>query len=151
MLYLLFYLGSDRYAVDAAHIVEILPLVTIKRALLSPAGIVGTINYRGVFVPVVDLSELAVGQPAPPRLSTRIIIIRCPQQDGNGRLLGLVAERAAETVRCSPSDFVSSGYANERAPYLGPIALGPRGTMQRIEVNKLFAASLACASLEQCA
>ena len=151
MLFLLFYLGSDRYVLEASKIVEVLPLIAIKRMLRSPPGIAGMIDYHGVLVPVVDLAELAVGRPAAQRLSTRIIVARCPGEDGELRLLGLIAEKATETMRCAPRDFVSSGLINEHAPYLGPIAKGPHGFVQRIEVSKLLPASVSCVLFEQCA
>jgi chemotaxis-related protein WspB len=151
MLFLLFYLGSDRYAIEASKIVEILPLIAIKKVLRSRPGIIGLINYHGALVPVIDLAELALGCSAPPRLSTRIILARCSDEDGKLRLLALVAEKATETMRCEPEDFVSSGVTDQQAPYLGPIAMGPRGFVQRIEVSKLLPASIPCALLEQCA
>jgi chemotaxis-related protein WspB len=151
MLFLLFRLGSDRYAIDASQIVEILPLISIKKVLRSPPGIAGTINYRGAFVPVIDLTELTLSHPAPSRLSTRIILVRCCEDDGTLRLLGLIAENATEIAQCEPNDFVPSGITNELAPYLGPIAMGPHGLMQRIEVNKLLTASVSCALSEHAA
>src|SRR5437764_873807 len=109
MLLLLFYLGSDRHALDASKIVEILPLIAIQKVLGSPPGVAGMINYHGVLVPVVDLSELVIGRPAASRLSTRIIVARYSDEHGKLHLLGLVAERATETMRCELGDFASSG------------------------------------------
>ena len=37
MLFLLFELGTDRYALDALQIAEVLPLVAIKRIPRAPA------------------------------------------------------------------------------------------------------------------
>jgi len=142
MLFLLFHLGDDYYALDASQVVEIMPLVSIKRMLRSPQGVVGTINYHGTFVPVVDLSELALGRPAPPRLSTRIILVRCSEDAAQPRLLGLITAKTTETMRCEAADFVYSGMATDDAPYLGGIATGPRGLVQRIELSKLLAASV---------
>ena len=142
MLFLLFHLDDDSYALDASQVVEILPLVNIKKMLRPPRGVVGTINYHGTFVPVVDLSDLAVGRPSPPRLSTRIILVRCSEDAGQPRLLGLITEKATETMQCASADFVYSGLTNVDAPYLGGIATGPRGLVQRIELSKLLPASV---------
>jgi chemotaxis-related protein WspB len=153
MLFLLIHLGSGCYALDTDQVVEILPQVNIRKMLRSPPGVAGTINYRGVLVPVIDLSELALGRPAVQRLSTRIILARCPAADGtpklSGKLLGLIAEQATETMRCKPGDFVAPGIVNDSAPYLGPIATGPRGSVQQIELSKLMPASVGDALLEQ--
>ena len=137
MLFLLFNLGEDICAIDADSVVEVLPLVDIKTTRHAPRGVVGTFNYRGAFVPVIDLSELAIGRPAPARLSTRIILVRYVEA-GQMHLLGLIAENTTETLRCDPGAFVPPGITTERAPYLGPIARTVRGTVQRIEVDKLM-------------
>src|SRR6266403_5966949 len=83
MLFLLFQLGNDRYALEAKRVVEVVPLLALKRIPQAPRGVAGIFNYRGRPVPAVDLSELALGQPANERLSTRIIIIH--YQDATGQ------------------------------------------------------------------
>ena len=149
MLFLLFNLDSDRYALDTSQVVEILPLVSMKRMLRSPQGVVGTINYHGTFVPIIDFSEMVLGRPAPPRLSTRIILLRCSGQDGQPCLVGLVAEKATEIMRCESADFVSAGITNDEAPYLGAIATRPRGLVQRIDLSKLLPTVLSNLVIEQ--
>jgi len=70
MLFLQFQLGHDRYALDVSQVVEVLPLINVKRIPNAPAGVAGVINYRGSPVPLVDLSMLMMGQPAKARMST---------------------------------------------------------------------------------
>jgi len=144
MLFLLFHVGDDCYALDVSQVVEILPPVNIKKTLRSPQGVVGTINYHGTFVPIVDLTKMQLGHPAPLRLSTRIILVRGSGEAGEPRLLGLIAEKTTETMRCDPADFVNSGIAQDDAAYLGEIATGPRGSLiQRVELGKLLPPSVA--------
>jgi len=47
MLFLQFQLGKDRYALDASVVVEVLPLLGIKRIPHAPDAVVGAFNYRG--------------------------------------------------------------------------------------------------------
>src|SRR5688572_13503466 len=75
MLYVLFQLGNDRYALEAQRIVEVVPLLALKKIPLAPTGLAGIFNYRGQPVPALDLCELTFGRPVQERLSTRIIII----------------------------------------------------------------------------
>jgi hypothetical protein len=104
VLFLLFQLGSDFYALDASEIVEVLPLVNIRKSLSLPQQFTGTINYRGAFVPVVDLSELIVGRAAPRRTNTRIILARYATEDGKPMLVGLIAEmRPQPCVKSRPT------------------------------------------------
>ncbi|UXI68597.1 chemotaxis protein CheW [Tahibacter amnicola] len=143
MLFLLFQLGNDRYALDATQIVEVLPLVQLKQVPQAPAGLAGLLNYRGAAVPVVDLSQLALGRASAPRLSTRLIMARRGGADGS--LLALVAEQATETLRCDAAEFVSSGFADPDTAYLGPVRVTQGRIVQRVEIDKLLTpAMLAC-------
>jgi chemotaxis-related protein WspB len=140
MLFLIFELGHDRYALPAGLITEVLPVVRIKRVPQAPAGVAGVINYHGAPVPVIDLSELTLGRPAAQRLSTRLIVVSYPdrQRQGPSQLLGLIAERATDTMHRDPAEFVASGITTASAPYLGHVATGSRGVVQRIEVETLL-------------
>lgn len=142
MLFLQFQLGKDRYALDSSQVVEVLPLLGIKQIPQAPDGVAGAFNYRGKPVPVIDLSELALGRPARRHMSTRIIIVRYPDGNGTLHLLGLIAEKATETVHRDPADFADSGVVNDDAPYLGPVATDPHGLVQRIEVTRLLPAAV---------
>ncbi len=138
MLFLQFQLGKDRYALESSEVVEVLPLLGIKRIPHAPEGVVGAFNYRGKPVPVIDLSALALGRPARLHMSTRIIVVRCPGANREQHLLGLVAERTTETVRRDPAEFAGTGVITAAAPYLGPVATGTAGLVQRIEVAGLL-------------
>jgi chemotaxis-related protein WspB len=146
MLFLLFQVGAHRYAIDAGQVAEVLPLVPIAPIARAPDEIAGVLVYRGGPVPVVDLSQLLEGRPAARRLSTRIVIVHYPtgrragQDDGEGetRLLGLIAEKATETIRRDALAFVDSGLVNDRTPYLGSVAPDARGMVQRVDIARLL-------------
>src|SRR6267143_6482169 len=109
MLFLIFELGKDRYALDVRQIAEVLPLVAIKKVPRAPQAMNGLFNYRGAPVPVIDLTQLTLGRPSARRLSTRLVLVHYPDHTGQTHLLGLVAERATQTARHEASDFVASG------------------------------------------
>jgi chemotaxis-related protein WspB len=142
MLFLLFQLGNDHYALDVAQIAEVLPLVDITRIPQAPPGVAGMFDCRGVPVPVVDLSQLMLGRPAQHCLSTRIIVVDYPDETGARRRLGLIAERATETMRRERADFVDAGVTSDGASYLGSVAVGARGLVQWVEVSKLLPGSV---------
>jgi chemotaxis-related protein WspB len=131
MLFLHFQIGDDGFALAADRIVELLPLVELKKPRHAPEGVAGSFDYRGRFVAVIDLCQLELGRPARRRLSTRIIMARLA--DDEDSLIGLIVENATETLRREPSDFA-------------PFATGPRGLVQRVELESLLPARLrACA------
>jgi chemotaxis-related protein WspB len=142
MLFLLVRIGADRYAIDAVNIIEVLPLVAIKRIPQAAAGIAGVFDYRGAAVPAIDLTLLALGREAKDVLSTRIVIVDHAAGTGRSRPLGLIAEGATETMRLAETDFIEFGVANGAAPYLGPVTRGTRGLIQRIEINRLLPRSV---------
>jgi chemotaxis-related protein WspB len=142
MLFLVFQLGQDRYALDVRRVTEVLPLVDIRQIPLAPPGVAGIFNYRGAPVPVIDLSQLTMGRPALSRMSTRIVLVHYPDNHGRPRLLGLIAERATGTVRRESADFVATGVTHGAAPYLGPVATDADGLLQWIDVETLLPASV---------
>jgi chemotaxis-related protein WspB len=148
MLFLVCQVGVHRYAIDAGQVAEVLPLVAITAIARAPEGVAGVLVYRGTPVPVVDLSQLLEGRPAERRLSTRLVIVHYPLGKDSGkdgakgktRLLGLIAEKATETIRRDALEFVDSGVVSDRAPYLGAVAPDPRGMVQRIDLARLLTA-----------
>lgn len=145
MLHILVQLGADRYAIPARDIVEVLPLVALKSLPCAPRGVAGLLDYRGVSVPVVDLSALALDAPAARRVSTRLLLVNYLLPRGGTRLLGLLAERTTETMKRDPADFHPADVANGGARYLGPVVHDPRGLIQRIEIAALLTAELRAA------
>lgn len=138
MLFILFQLGTDRYALPAADLVEVLPLVTLKAIPGAPRGVAGLMDYRGAPVPVIDLSLLTFGVPAARRVSTRVLMARYPAGDGAERRLGLVAERATEMLSRAPEDFRPVALTAERMRFLGPVTRDERGLIQRVEAAELL-------------
>jgi chemotaxis-related protein WspB len=142
MLFLVFELARDRYVLDVRQVAEVLPLVAIQQIPQAPPAVAGILNYRGAPVPVIDVSQLTLGRPAERRLSTRIVLVHYPDAEGRTRLLGLIAERATQTVRREETDFVASGVTNDGASYLGPVAPDARGLLQWIDARTLLPASV---------
>jgi chemotaxis-related protein WspB len=138
MLFLVFQLGKDCYALDTTQIVEVLPMVRCKQIPAAPAGVVGVFNYRGEPVPLIDLATLSLGKSSRSRMSTRIILVNYLEESGETHLLGLLAEQATETIRRAETDFVDSGVASDGAPYLGSVTNDARGIIQRVEINQLL-------------
>ena len=138
MLFLLFQVGEDRFALEASHVVEVVPLLNLTRIPHAPKGIAGLFNYRGRPVPAVDLCELTLNKPAEERLSTRIIIVHYPDAAGKEHLLGLVAERATDLLRKEGSDFTDPNVRINSAPYLGPVIMDGQRSIQWIHEQRLL-------------
>jgi len=155
MLFLLFQAGNYRYVLEAAKVVEVLPLVNLTKISNAPRGVAGMFNYRGKPVPAVDLCELTQGQPADERLSTRIIVVNHPDESGKMRSLGLIATRVTATIKREQTDFVDPGFRLGNAPYLGPVMMDGQDCVQWVYEQRLLPDRLRdllfCETLEQSA
>lgn len=142
MLFVLFQLGNDRYALEAKRVVEVIPLLALKKIPQSPRGVAGIFVYRGRPVPALDLCELTFDRPAYERLSTRILVINCSEAGGPEQLLGLIAERATETIHRNREDFVDAGVKLAATPFLGPVVMDEKGVIQLLHAQKLLMENL---------
>lgn len=138
-LFLLFRIGTERYALEATEVAEVLPRLVLKPIAQAPHWVAGVFAHRGAVVPVIDLSALTFGEPAQSRTSTRLVLVsyrvsaeRAPQW------LGLILEQATETLRCAPDEFKAYGLDNREAPYLGPVREDALGLLQWIRVQDLL-------------
>ena len=142
MLYLLFQIGADRYALEARQTLEVMPFVALKQIPRAPRGVAGIFNYRGQPVPAVDLSELTFGRPSRELLSTRLIVVRFDDPTGRPQLLGLIAEHATGIMRRAESDFVATGVKVGGTPYLGPVLMDSQGVIQLLHAQHLLTESM---------
>ena len=138
MLYLLFELGENRFAIEATRVVEVLPLVQISKMPHAPVGVAGFFNFRGTLIPVIDLAQLITPRPAEKRLSTRIILVSFVDQAGVTRFAGLIAEQATTTMQRDCTDFVQSGIATKSLSFMGPVAMDNKGFIHLIDPEKLL-------------
>ncbi len=136
MLFILFRLGKERYALDAGHVIEVIPRLPLRPQPGTPDFVAGLFNFRGKVVPVLDLGTLTVGVPCLEQLSTRIILVTYNARSGARRVLGLIAEAVTDAVKKEPHEFVA--VAAGQAPHLGKIALDDGGMVQRIQPEYLL-------------
>ena len=130
MLFILFRLGEERYALETAHVIEVIPRLPLRPQPGTPGFVAGLFNFHGTVTPVLDLGMLTLGVPCPEQLSTRIIVINYTLRSGAMRVLGLIAEAVTDAVKKEPHEFVA--VAAGQAPHLGKIALDDGGMVQCI-------------------
>ncbi|GAB4243234.1 MAG: chemotaxis protein CheW [Candidatus Methylacidiphilales bacterium] len=138
MLALLFSLGSERYALEAKAVVEVLPAVPLRPLPQAPPFVSGVFAHRDHVVPVVDLRQLIRQEPCLRRLSSRIILVRCPLDSGANPLLGLMAEQVTDAVPLPENNLKAGNLAIRDAPYLGKIALQNGDLVQLIRLERVL-------------
>jgi chemotaxis-related protein WspB len=120
---LVFSAGAASYAVRLTDIVQVLPLCKLRELPQAPYGVRGLLQFRGQWVPVVDLRLLLEGVQSNFRLSTRVLLIKVsPKQVGapataanRDYLFALTVEVALHVV---PITRLLPGFNMARAPYL---------------------------------
>ncbi|NBB08385.1 chemotaxis protein CheW [Pseudomonas sp. SLFW] len=138
-LFLLFRIGPERYALEATEVAEVLPRLMLKPIAQTPHWVAGVFAHRGVVVPVIDMSALTFGEPAPSRTSTRLVLVHYrPDAERDPQWLGLILEQATDTLRCAADEFKEYGLDNRQAPYLGPVREDALGLLQWIRVQDLL-------------
>lgn len=140
MLYLLFELDGDRYALNVAQIAEVLPLAACKSIPGAPVWVAGVTERHGTPVPVIDVPQLALGRPARLLRSTRLVLVRYEADTcgDDAPLLGLILEHATHTRRIDEASFADSGVATPNARWLGPVASLDDGLVQRVDVRAML-------------
>ena len=119
MLMLLFRVGVEPWAIAAAEVCEVVPLVALQAmsqgwsdgTSYSEPWRAGLMDYRGRTIPVVDIAALLSGQAAEQTLNTRIVVVEAGERSddwvGQGRRqVGLVLPNVSETTQLAPVDDI---------------------------------------------
>ena len=173
MLVLSIKAGANRYAIDVARVIELVPRVELRTIPHAPPFLAGLLGYRGHIMPVIDLGLLLDATPCRPCLGTRIILVNdAPADHNQGRnaaegafhghdghrghlredgtsLLGLIAEEASELAIVQPEQIMPAPVELPQAPFLGQILQTPDGILQLIMVERIREIALGSSILDQ--
>jgi chemotaxis-related protein WspB len=142
MFALLLHAGADHFALDARRVLEVVPIVELRRLPHAPASIAGLATWRGRVIPVVDLVRLLTGRTCPERMSSRIVVVELATGTERARPLGLLAEGVTDVRRLDPGAMVDIGVAFAEAPYLGKVIRDGGALVQLVDVDALLPATL---------
>jgi len=141
---LLFQIADEPWAIAAAEVKDLVPLVTLQpyagAAERVAAPIAGLLNYHGEHLPVVDVAQSVAHQRAPSVLSTRIAIVEMPIEapveapaEASVTRLGLILDRAYETAYLTESVNLPVN-----SPYVSATLEGPDGIVQQLAIANLL-------------
>jgi purine-binding chemotaxis protein CheW len=112
-----FRVGNADYALDVAHVREVVRWQAATPLPKAPRLIEGVIDLRGVVVPVVDLGRVLGGAPVAQGPTARIAIV-----EENGLVMGLAVDAAlavmtigASALEDPPALATQAGYDATRA------------------------------------
>jgi chemotaxis-related protein WspB len=116
MLALCFRANGKRYAIAAREVVEVLPRKRLRELVGAPASVLGLLPFRGMMVPVVDVSQLLGGLGTELRFSSRLIVVQIKDASSEPRYVALQADDVTDLVRANQSE---PGLNLVNARYLG--------------------------------
>ena len=91
---LVFSLSGERYGIEAAHVLEVVPLRGFTPVPCTPPFVLGVVNHRGRILPVLDLRRLfeLTGQGVPE--ASRVVAV-----EAGGMTFGIFADGVMGIVR----------------------------------------------------
>jgi chemotaxis-related protein WspB len=142
MLLLIFEAGGQTYGLDAATLIEVAPYPLCVPLPHAPAFVAGIANWRGKTIPVLDLPALLAGTRARALLGTRLLVVEYRRPPGRSNPLGLLAERAVETVVVEEKRSAPQTVAIPDAAYLdGTVTPGGK-LVQCVSLDELLPESV---------
>ena len=138
MLYLKFTVAGERYVMATNAIIEVAPLIPLRKLPDVPPHVAGLMNYRGRSLPVIDVSQLLAGHDAALRLSTRIVIVPAGRDGDAQHEVGVLLEKATETLEIPDDEFIEPGLENPKTTYLEKVVLDAEGMLQRVSPKNIL-------------
>ena len=144
MLALVFDLGTERFAVAARAVHEVVRRPPTRTVLGAPPWIEGLFAWGDAWLPLVDMAHLVTGEPCPDAASSRVAIVdRALAADvANGaervrkRPMGLLAPGMTRVIDLGDAP-TSAGLRMEGLDFLGPIVRSDRYGVQLIDVDRI--------------
>ena len=134
-----FQAAGHRYAMDAAWVQAVHPLVRAKPVPGAPAWLAGVIDVHGEFVPLVDSAALLNGTGNVQRtLGARILLIDTGVGEGVRARFGLAVDRIDDAVDIDQSGSWHSG--SQTVAWLGEVLQFDGEPAQRVDARLLAAA-----------
>lgn len=95
--FITFKLGDELFAIDVAHVREVLEVTQITKVPTAPAYLRGVVNVRGKAIPVVDLRIKFGLPPADDSVNTRTVVMEI-ELDGELTVVGGIADSVHEVI-----------------------------------------------------
>lgn len=133
MLFLIFEINGNTYAIDCTYVSRVLPFVRINPALNMPEMVAGLMNCMGKSVPVVDLTQVISNHPSEEKYNTRIVLF-----DYMSKQIGVILENFSETINCPLLDFIDMGVHLKEKPFLAGVKTVNGKEIKRINIEKLL-------------
>ncbi len=135
MLTLVFRIGSQHYGLPVSFVIEIVRLPSLITLAGAPAAVIGLLNLRGRYVPVLDGSIL-IGEEPIYDLSNQIVIAGRIDEKHILPLLGLRVDQVID-VRTLHLNYVTGLNDTLAAPFLQGVIKADEDTVLLFDMEAL--------------
>lgn len=99
---LVFSLAGERYGIETAHVLEVIPLRELTPVPGTPSFVLGVVNHRGRILPVLDFRRLLnlAGQGVPE--GSRVVVV-----EAGGMTFGIFTDAVAGTMQAGAHELAS--------------------------------------------
>ncbi len=115
--FLVFELGSQRYGLPVADVIETVRAVTITALPQAPPIVEGILNFRGRVVPVLDIRSRFHQRPKEMEIHDHLILARAGE-----RQVALRVDRATDLVRVLDQDVEEAKKVVPGLEYISGVA-----------------------------
>ena len=131
-----FVVANYRYAVDAAWVQAVHPLVRARPVPGAPPWITGDIDVHGEFVPLVDAANLLAGVEGVERtLGARILLIDTGFGEGTRARFAMAVDRIEDAADLEESGAWGAG--TQSVAWLGAVLQHQGQAAQRLDARAL--------------
>lgn len=132
MMQLIFSVNQNRYSIDIEKVETIIRAAFITPLPDSPDYVLGVLNIKGEFIPVIDLSSLFEKKPSQIKPSQFFILTRC--KDSRVALLG---DKIDSLHNVSTAQKISLEQVASHNPYLTSVFNQNNCNVYEIDLSSL--------------
>lgn len=99
---LVFSLGGERYGIEAAHVLEVVPLHGLTPVPSTPPFLLGVLNYRGRVLPVLDLRRVLAPSAGGVPEGGRVVVVLT-----DGTMFGIFADEVGGMAAVASGEMVT--------------------------------------------
>lgn len=127
-----FTLGGARFGIACELVVEVLPMLSVRKLPRAPEAIIGVATVRGSLLPLLDPRERLGLAPWVPTIHSHILSVT-----GGGKKLGLVVDSAEDVFTVPLADVCKPGGLTPKVPYGMGLVKRPGGELVLIDLDAL--------------
>lgn len=140
-MHVLIWKSKDRlYATASRDVLEVIPVVWSEPLATSEPWVLGTFNYRGRLIALIDATQMLHGTSPIRRQFARILVVATQSTEGDHRpCIGLLVDsvQGSDQLDFENAQTLESVELSNESGFLGPVALFDSHQIQLTDPSRL--------------